>query len=35
MAQAFPKRLDDFVPPHSLEAEMATLGSMMLSERAA
>ena len=35
MAQPIPKRVDDFVPPHSLEAEMATLGSMMLSERAA
>ena len=35
MAQPFPRRIDDFVPPHSLEAEMATLGSMMLSERAA
>jgi replicative DNA helicase len=35
MAHPFPKRLDEFVPPHSLEAEMATLGSMMLSERAA
>jgi replicative DNA helicase len=35
MAQPIPRRLDDYVPPHSLEAEMATLGSMMLSERAA
>ena len=35
MAHPLPRRLDDFVPPHSLEAEMATLGSMMLSERAA
>lgn len=35
MAQPLPRRIDDFVPPHSLEAEMATLGSMMLSERAA
>ncbi len=35
MAHPFTKRLDDFVPPHSLEAEMATLGSMMLSDRAA
>ncbi|HXH61683.1 MAG TPA: replicative DNA helicase [Fimbriimonadaceae bacterium] len=35
MAQPIPRRLDDFVPPHSIEAEMATLGSMMLSERAA
>ncbi len=35
MAQPTAKRLDDFVPPHSLEAEMAALGSMMLSERAA
>ena len=35
MAQSAPNRLEQFVPPHSLEAEKATLGSMMLSERAA
>ena len=29
------KKLDDFVLPHSLEAEMATIGSMMLAQRAA
>ena len=32
--KAVTKRSDDFIPPHSLEAEMAMLGSMMLSERA-
>lgn len=26
--------LEDYVPPHSLEAEMCTLGAMLLSERA-
>ena len=32
---SLPGKLDGYVPPHSLEAEMATLGSMMLDERAA
>ena len=35
MAVSLPGKLDEYVPPHSLEAETATLGSMMLSERAA